>query len=107
MIIQEFELFDGISGKMEEEIATAMNTESYKAGDVIIKEGDPAENFFILRNGVLDVKVAGAKRSTDVAVPARRLVGPAWLEGKPIRPLYSVWSPAPCSESTKTGWMTF
>jgi CRP/FNR family cyclic AMP-dependent transcriptional regulator len=82
MIIQEFELFDGISGKMEEEIATAMNTESYKAGDVIIKEGDPAENFFILRNGVLDVKVAGAKRSTHVAVRPGEAVGWSSLAGR-------------------------
>jgi CRP-like cAMP-binding protein len=82
MIIQEFELFDGISGKMEEEIATAMNTESYKAGDVMIKEGDPAENFFVLRNGVLDVKVAGAKRSTDVAVRPGEAVGWSSLAGR-------------------------
>jgi CRP-like cAMP-binding protein len=82
MIIQEFELFDGISGKMEEEIATAMNTESYNAGDVIIKEGDPAENFFILRNGVLDVRVTGAKRSTHVAVRPGEAVGWSSLAGR-------------------------
>jgi len=82
MIIQEFELFDGISGQMEEEIATAMNTESYKAGDVIIQEGDPAENFFILRNGMLDVKVAGAKRSTHVAVRPGEAVGWSSLAGR-------------------------
>jgi CRP-like cAMP-binding protein len=82
MIIQEFELFDGISGQMEEEIATAMSTQSYEAGDVIIKEGDPAESFFILRKGALDVKVAGAKRSTHVAVRPGEAVGWSSLAGR-------------------------
>jgi CRP-like cAMP-binding protein len=55
---------------------------SYKAGDVIIQEGHPAEHFFILRNGALDVKVAGAQRSTHVAIRTGEAVGWSSLAGR-------------------------
>lgn len=82
MIIQEFDLFEGMSGKIEEEIAKVMKAESYNAGDVIIKEGDAAENFFILRNGALNVKVAGATHTTHVAVRSGEAVGWSSLAGR-------------------------
>jgi hypothetical protein len=44
MIIREMDLFDGASDEIEHELVKIMEDESYNAGDVIIKEGDPADN---------------------------------------------------------------
>ena len=63
MIIREMDLFDGASDEIEHELVKIMEDESYHAGDVIIKEGDPADNFYVLQTGALNVKVAGATRS--------------------------------------------
>jgi len=36
-------------------VADALETVKHKAGDVIIKEGEPGENFFILEDGIAEV----------------------------------------------------
>jgi len=64
MIIYEMDLFDGATDEVEEEIVQVMEDESYDPGDVIIQEGDPADNFYVLRSGALNVKVVGATKTT-------------------------------------------
>jgi len=82
MIIREMDLFDGASDEIENEIAEVMVDASYNAGDLLIKEGDAADIFYILRNGALSVKVAGATKTTHVAIRAGEAVGWSSLAGR-------------------------
>ena len=84
MIIREMDLFDGAGDEGEDEIAAIMEGESYKAGDLIIQEGDPADTFYVLRTGALKVKVAGATRTTHVAIRPGEAVGWSSLAGRDL-----------------------
>jgi cAMP-dependent protein kinase regulator len=44
-------------------IADALETVSFKAGDVIIKEGEPGENFYLLEDGAAEVFKSGTEQS--------------------------------------------
>lgn len=49
MIIREVDLFEGFYGEVEEELADAFETISYRKGEMLFRQGDPAESFYILR----------------------------------------------------------
>jgi len=82
MIIREIELFDGIGEEIEDELVKIMESESYNSGDVIIKEGDPADNLYLLQTGALNLKIAGAKQTTHVAIKPGEAVGWSSLAGR-------------------------
>ena len=82
MIIREIDLFEGMSEEIEQEIAKVMEGKSYNSGEVIIKEGAAADNFYILQTGALNVKVAGAKQTTHVAIRPGEAVGWSSLAGR-------------------------
>jgi CRP-like cAMP-binding protein len=82
MIIREIDLFDNISEEVEDELVQIMEGKSYISGDVIIKEGDPADNFYLLQTGALNLKVAGAKQTTLVAIKPGEAVGWSSLAGR-------------------------
>jgi CRP-like cAMP-binding protein len=82
MIIREMDLFEGASDEIEHELVKIMEDESYHAGDVIINEGDPADNFYVLQTGALNVKVAGATQTTQVAIRRGEAVGWSSLAGR-------------------------
>ena len=82
MIIREIDLFEGMNEEIEQELAKVMEGESYNSGEVIIKEGAAADNFYILQTGALNVKVAGAKQTTHVAIRPGEAVGWSSLAGR-------------------------
>jgi CRP/FNR family transcriptional regulator, cyclic AMP receptor protein len=45
---------------------------SYKAGDVIFKEGDPAEEFFVVKSGSVDIRLGDRLLDT---LPERSIFG--------------------------------
>ena len=47
MIIQEAELFEGVSQETMSEIAKIMVEESYDKGTVLFAKGDPADHFYV------------------------------------------------------------
>ena len=96
MIIQEFDLFHGISDDVVEELVAVMETESYDAGDVIFVEGDPADNFYVLQSGSLNLFMSGSSHPTCVAIKAGESVGWSSLVG---RESYS--AKVECAESCK------
>jgi signal-transduction protein with cAMP-binding, CBS, and nucleotidyltransferase domain len=60
--ITEMDLFKGLDLNVMGEIADTACTEvSYKKGAVIFNEGDSATTLYILYNGVVDLKIGGAK----------------------------------------------
>ena len=82
MIIREIDLFEGMNEEIEQELAKVMEGKSYNSGEVIIKEGAAADNFYILQIGALNVKVAGAKQTTHVAIRPGEAVGWSSLAGR-------------------------
>ena len=82
MIIREMDLFDGASDEIEDELVKIMEDGSFNAGDVIIKEGDPADNFYVLQTGAFNVKVAGATQTTQVAIRRGEAVRWSSLAGR-------------------------
>jgi CRP-like cAMP-binding protein len=82
MIIREVDLFEGMSEEIEQELAKVMEGESYSSGVVIIKEGAAADNFYVLQAGALNVKVAGARQTTHVAIRPGEAVGWSSLAGR-------------------------
>jgi signal-transduction protein with cAMP-binding, CBS, and nucleotidyltransferase domain len=64
MFIQEADLFKGLSQQTINEIGNNMVEESYDKGDLVIKEGDPAEHFFILQEGEIRLSVGEKGRIT-------------------------------------------
>ncbi len=82
MIIREIDLFEGMNEEIEQELAKVMEGESYNSGEVIIKEGAAADNFYILQTGALNVKMAGAKQTTHVAIRPGEAVGWSSLAGR-------------------------
>ncbi|MBW2623964.1 MAG: cyclic nucleotide-binding domain-containing protein [Deltaproteobacteria bacterium] len=96
MIIHESDLFDGMSEELEAEFVKIMKSESYNPGDEVIKEGDPADYFYILQTGALDVKVSGARSTTHTAIKPGDAVGWSSLAG---RDTYT--ASVECAESSK------
>ena len=96
MIIREIDLFEGMNEEIEQELAKVMEGESYNSGEVIIKEGAAADNFYILQTGALNVKVAGARQTTHVAIRPGEAVGWSSLAG---RETYS--ASVECAEPSK------
>ena len=66
MIIKEFDLLDGISDDIVEELVTTMETLSYSEGDMVFEEGDPADSFYILESGAADLCMGGCDRTVSI-----------------------------------------
>lgn len=96
MIIQELDLFGGIDDDIVEELVGTMETVSYNAGEVVFQAGDPADNFFILVTGAVNLHVSGVAKIALVALKQGEAFGWSSLAG---RKTYS--STVVCAEPTK------
>lgn len=63
MIIREIDLFDGIGEEVEEKLVEIMESESYQSGDVVIKEGNPADNFYTIVVSMIPPRYIGTTYS--------------------------------------------
>ena len=78
-------VFASLTPQTLAEAADRMNQEIFNAGDEIIRQGDPGEKFYVVRNGELDV-VLGESGSTRVKahlVPGDYFGETALLTGAP------------------------
>jgi CRP-like cAMP-binding protein len=75
MFIQEADLFKGVSRKILNKISRNMIEESYKEGDFIIKEGDPADHFYILQEGKIRLSVGKKGQVTNMLSNAGEAFG--------------------------------
>lgn len=57
MIIQEADLFKGVSQKVTNEIASSSVEEVYKAGEMLFETGQSAEYLYVLEDGSIDIVV--------------------------------------------------
>ena len=53
--LEEVPLLQSLTSYERSKIADALDAQRYKAGDVIIREGDPGEDFFLLESGEAEV----------------------------------------------------
>jgi CRP/FNR family cyclic AMP-dependent transcriptional regulator len=64
--LQQSELFSGLTPEQVEQIAALGQEGAYNAGDVIIREGDPSDEIYIICSGMVEVDVS---RGTIPDVP--------------------------------------
>jgi CRP-like cAMP-binding protein len=57
MFIKEIDLFEGMSPRFIEELAKIMVEESYGEGSFLFKEGDPANDFYVLEEGSIRLAI--------------------------------------------------
>jgi CRP-like cAMP-binding protein len=57
MFIKEIDLFEGFSERFIDEIAKIMVEESYGEGSFLFKEGDPANDFYVLEEGSIRLAI--------------------------------------------------
>ncbi len=69
MFIQETDLFKEVSQEAMNEIATIMVEQSYDKGAILFAEGDPADYFFILKEGRVRLAVG---REAEIDYPVSR-----------------------------------
>jgi CRP/FNR family cyclic AMP-dependent transcriptional regulator len=58
-LLQRSELFSGLEPGQIEQIAALGHEAVYNAGDVIIHEGAPPDEMYVIRSGMVEVLVAG------------------------------------------------
>ena len=57
MIVKEIDLFKGINSVVMKEIAGISTEESYVKDEVIFRQGEEAENLYILEEGTLNLVI--------------------------------------------------
>jgi CRP-like cAMP-binding protein len=65
-LLRRTELFSGLTPEQAEQIAILGEEVVYNAGDVIIREGDPSDEVYIICSGIVEVEVS---RDTIPDVP--------------------------------------
>jgi CRP-like cAMP-binding protein len=58
-LLEQLRIFEGAARAAVEEVAAGMTAEPLPAGTVVIREGEPADDFFIAVSGTFSVSVAG------------------------------------------------
>jgi CRP/FNR family cyclic AMP-dependent transcriptional regulator len=59
-LLRGIDLFDGLSEAELEEVITICRPGSLQKGDVLIREGEPGDELFIIHQGVVEVLVSGS-----------------------------------------------
>jgi len=80
-IIREMPLFMGLSAEELALIAGCASNERFAAGEVIFREGEPADRFYIVRAGkvAVEILVPGHGPVTVETAEAGEVIGWSWL----------------------------
>ena len=85
MIIREYELFNNMTGEMTNDLISIMQHETHPKGAVLFHRGDPANFFYILSQGKLELTLPGKHRFTRVvAENPGDIVGWSSLVGRKV-----------------------
>ena len=57
MIIKQADLFHGLSHNFIKDLMAIAARESFNAGEIVFNSGDPAENFYILIQGCVQIRL--------------------------------------------------
>ena len=74
-------MFEGLPAAQRELIAGCARNERVPEGTYLLREGDPADRFFLIREGVvaLEVHAPGARSIVIETLQAGEVVGWSWL----------------------------
>jgi toluene monooxygenase system ferredoxin subunit len=82
------ELFNGLNSSVIEKLASLARRESHRAGAVLYRPGDPAEDFFVLDSGRIEFLLGRGDRAAPGGFMLRKGEVFGWaalLEGTPAR----------------------
>ncbi|MCA9238166.1 MAG: ATP-binding cassette domain-containing protein [Planctomycetales bacterium] len=65
--LRQFPLFSSLTPTTLTEVADMMRVETAEAGDVVIRQNDPGELFYLIRTGAVDVVVDDGQKTRTVA----------------------------------------
>jgi hypothetical protein len=66
--LERLDIFEGMGRQTLESLAATVSEETLSRGDVLIREGDDADDFFVIRSGTMEVLSAGEAGSAPVKV---------------------------------------
>jgi CRP-like cAMP-binding protein len=80
-IIKELPIFKGLGVEQLELITGCASNERFGAGEMIFREGEPADKFYIVRSGrvAVEILVPGHGPITVETVEAGEVIGWSWL----------------------------
>jgi CRP-like cAMP-binding protein len=80
-LIARAPVFAGLTGEQLELIAGCARNERHAAGELLMREGDPADRFYLVRSGAVALEVDAPGRGALVieTVHAGDVVGWSWL----------------------------
>jgi CRP-like cAMP-binding protein len=80
-VLREVQLFDGLSPEQLETIAGCGQNVQFPEGELLFKDRDPAERFFVLRHGSVALETFVPTRGAVVieTLEAGEVVGWSWL----------------------------
>ena len=80
-VLREVQLFEGLSHEQLETIAGCVQNVQFPEGELLFKDRDPAESFFVLRHGSVALETFVPTRGAVVieTLEAGEVVGWSWL----------------------------
>jgi CRP/FNR family cyclic AMP-dependent transcriptional regulator len=96
MIIREYELFDGFDNRVIDELMSVTTTHEFAPGEMLFRQGDKADGFYILQKGSVELGVSGIKGVVYLADKIGETIGWSSVAG---RDTYS--AAAICREPTR------
>ncbi|MCF8069691.1 MAG: cyclic nucleotide-binding domain-containing protein [Desulfobacterales bacterium] len=82
MFIKEYDLFEGISDEVNEALVDVFESKSFGAGELVFKAGDPADSFYILKSGAVNLYMGGQSAVSDIAIEQGEAFGWSSLVGR-------------------------
>ena len=96
MYIQQADLFHGMDGDFVKEVMDITTKVTFETGDLLFREGDPADNFYILLKGRVSLRTGGVGQVAHMVSHSGEAFGWSSLAG---RSTYS--ASAMCETHTK------
>jgi CRP/FNR family transcriptional regulator, cyclic AMP receptor protein len=80
-IIREHPFFAGLNEKFLELVSGCAKNVRFEPGEYLVREGEPANQFYLIRSGkvALDISAAGRGTVTFQTVREGEIVGVSWL----------------------------
>jgi CRP-like cAMP-binding protein len=83
MILRDIDLIKGMSNQTVEALIQEATVEEFQRGDVVFREGDIAEHFYVLEEGAVELRVASVDKTPFVAHDSGQVIGWSSLVGRP------------------------
>ncbi len=82
MILRDVDLIKGMSSQTIEAMIQVAEVESFQRGDVVCREGQAADYFYVLEEGAVELRVTGVEKTPFVAHDSGQVIGWSSLVGR-------------------------